>query len=170
MAALAEVPSPSKHQLIAVPPEKARKEAESLRLPPLPKFDPQSANAPQPHPELAGRRLRLPGDPAIYLVDPEGLRHHVPDPYTYNRIFRDWNNIYDDPSLYDILDGGALSFGASVIRGDGSAPVYFVSGGTKRWITSPPVMDKCNFNWPAGGDVVGPAVVAAIPTGANWTV
>ena len=94
----------------------------------------------------------------------------MPDPYTYNRIFRDWNGIFDDPALNDIPDAGPLSYGASVIRADGTAAVYFVSGGIKRWVPSPPVMDKCNFNWPTGGDVVGPAVAAAIPDGLIWAV
>jgi len=136
------------------------------------KFDPQLAGAAQPHPELAGLRLRLPQQPAIYLIDPEGYRHWIPDPYTYNRLFRDWNGIYDDPNLYDIADGGPLTHGSTLIRADGTAPVYIVSRHAKRWVTSPYVMDKCNFRWPIiqNGDVVAPAVTDAIPSGAAWSV
>src|ERR1700723_2358646 len=87
------------HTLSAVSADTAQKAASSATFKFRPDVDPAAANAPQPHPELAGKRLRLPGEPAIYLIDPEGRRHYVPDPYTYNRMFRDWNGIFDDPSL-----------------------------------------------------------------------
>jgi hypothetical protein len=169
MSAIPQIPK-KLHSLTHVPADKALKDAEKIS--PIKRSDItlQMLSTLRPHPELGGKRLRLPGEPAIYLIDPEGYRHVIPDPYTYNRIFRDWNGIFDDAELYDIPDAGPLSFGASVIRGDGTAPVYFVSAGTKRHISSPAVMDKCNFRWPSGGDVVGPAVVNAIPTGPEWNV
>jgi hypothetical protein len=157
------------HKLTAVKEDQARRDAETARFV-YNQFDPQAPGAARPHPELAGLRLRLPQQPAIYLVDPEGFRHWIPDPYTYNRIFRDWSGIFDDPSLNDIADGGALTHGSSVIRADGTAPVYFISNKTKRWVTSPTVMDKCNFRWPNGGDVVAPAVTDAIADGFAWQV
>jgi hypothetical protein len=158
------------HKLTPVSAEEAKRGVENEKFAPPRDVSPHGPKAPQPRPELAGKRLRLPGEPAIYLIDPEGLRHHVPDPYTYSRIFRDWNGVFDDPDLNEIQDAGPLSYGASVIRADGETAVYFVSGATKRHVASPAVMDKCNFKWPAGGDVVGPAVVAAIPESAPWTV
>lgn len=149
--------------------EDASRDAENARLAFM-QVDPQAAGAAQPHPELGGLRLRLPQRPEIYLIDPEGFRHWIPDPYTYNRLFRNWSGIYEDPSLFDIADGGPLSHGSTLIRADGTAPVYFVSRHTKRWVTSPAVMNKCNFKWPVGGDVVAPAVADAIPTGPPWSV
>ena len=160
---------PKPHKLIPVSAQQAEQDAKSAVFV-YTKTDLESANAAQPRPELAGLRLRIPQRPEIYLVDPEGFRHWVPDPYTYNRLFRDWSGVHDDPDLLEIADAGSLSHGATLIRADGTAPVYFVSTGTKRWVVNPAVMDKCNFNWPAGGDVVAPAVTDAIRNGLPWNV
>jgi hypothetical protein len=169
MSAIPQIPK-KLHSLTPVPADKALKDFGNTSPNQGPAITAQTLSTLRPHPELGGKRLSLPGEPAIYLIDPEGYRHLIPDPYTYNRIFRDWNGIFQDSDLYDIPDAGQLSYGASVIRGDGTAAVYFVSAGTKRHVSSPQVMDKCNFKWPSGGDVVGPAVVNAIPTGPEWNV
>src|ERR1700690_1176933 len=48
------------------------------------------AGAP-PRPELAGRRLRIRGRSAVYVVDPTGYRRRVPSRTVYDRIFRGWS-------------------------------------------------------------------------------
>jgi len=59
-----------------------------------------------------------------------------------------------------------ISSGAILVRADGTAPVYLVDQGTKRWITSPAIMDKYNFAW-GRVYVLPPASVYPIPVGPN---
>ena len=56
----------------------------------------------RPYPELAGQRVQLPGHPEIYLVDDDGLRRWIPNPATYNNLFRDWNGVNVDIQTEDI--------------------------------------------------------------------
>jgi hypothetical protein len=49
--------------------------------------------APLPRMDLAGARIAASGNSAIYLVDDDGTARHIPDPTTYNRLFRDWNGV-----------------------------------------------------------------------------
>jgi hypothetical protein len=118
-------------------------------------------------PDLAGLRLTpLTGGP-IYLVNPEGFLQWIPNPATYNNLFRDWNGVYRiDTATLPI--GTALSDGAVLARGNASNAVYIVSNGKKRWITSPAAMDKYYFNW-NHIYVVPQILVNSIPTGANWS-
>lgn len=119
--------------------------------------------------DLSGCRIKSPNDPAVFLIDPEGYRRWIPDQYTYNRLFTTWGGIIIDIDVVEIARGSDLSHGATLIRCEESSPVYFVSNGHKRWVTSPGVMGKYSFRWPSGGDLVAAAVVDAIPAGPNWT-
>jgi hypothetical protein len=117
--------------------------------------------------DLSGLRVRSPVDPAIFLIDPEGYRRHVPDPATYNNLFRDWSGIIVDINIPDIALADPLSPGAVLARAADTPHVYLVSNGIKRHITSPAVMDKYHFSW--GQIRVLPRVVMdAIPTGLPW--
>jgi len=102
------------------------------------------------------------------LVDPEGYRRWIPDPETYNNLFRDWNGIYVDINTRNIAERAALSRGAQLVRPVNEPPVYLVSNGIKRWITSPVAMDKYYFDW---GKVLplSRAVVDGIPDGPSWS-
>jgi hypothetical protein len=51
------------------------------------------APAPAPRTDLAGARIQAPGDPAIYLIDDDGTRRHIPDVPTYDNLFRDFSGI-----------------------------------------------------------------------------
>ncbi len=120
-----------------------------------------------PRPDLAGLRLTpLPGGP-IYLVNPEGLLQWIPNPPTYNNLFRDWNGVYRvDTNTLPI--GTALSDGAILAKGTASNAVYLITNYKKRWITSPAAMDKYYFKW--GNVYVVPQIlINSIPTGSNWS-
>jgi hypothetical protein len=123
---------------------------------------------PMARPDLAGVRMKLPNDPAIYLIDPDGYRRWIPDPETYNNMFRNWDGVIVDIDVNDIAVASQLSHGALLIKASSSAPVYLLSNGIKRWITAPEVMDKYYFSWDRIYQMP-PAVVDAIPRGLNWT-
>jgi hypothetical protein len=121
-----------------------------------------------PRPDLAGLRVKLPNEPAIYLIDPDGYRRWIPNPQTYNNLFRDWNGVVIDIDVNEIAAGSPLTDGAVLVIGIGTAPVYLVSNGIKRWITSPATMDKYYFNWQTVFQIPH-VVVDSIPTGPSWS-
>ncbi|MDZ4871056.1 MAG: hypothetical protein CLLPBCKN_000444 [Chroococcidiopsis cubana SAG 39.79] len=100
-----------------------------------------------PRPQLNGRLIRLNEDsPPIYLVD-EGRKRHVPNPQTFDNLFRDWDRLDNVPDLNEIDDGTAISNGAILARAINTAPVYLIDNGVKRHIASPETMDKYYFSW-----------------------
>jgi hypothetical protein len=118
-----------------------------------------------PRPDLNGLRVKLPNRPEIYLID-RGYRRWIPNPATYNNLFRDWNGIVTDISITDIPLSTQITSGAVLARGDGTAPVYLIDNGVKRWVTSPAAMDKYYFAWNRVY-VVPPVLVNFIPNGAS---
>src|ERR1700675_1641731 len=101
---------------------------------------------------------------SVFLVDPQGFLRWIPDPVTYNNLFRDWNSIVVDIDLVNIAVGPALTSGAVLARGSSEAAVYLISNGTKQWITSPAAMDKYDLNWNTVV-LVPNALVDSIPGG-----
>jgi hypothetical protein len=122
----------------------------------------------QPRPDLAGLRVKAPNAAPIYLIDPEGYRRWIPNPATYENLFRDWNGVVPVLDVTSVPERAALSSGAVLVRGEGTAPVYLVSNGMKRWITSPATMDKYYFAWNKI-HVLPPVVVDSIRTGRAWS-
>jgi hypothetical protein len=122
---------------------------------------PAAAGAPRP--DLDGYRMKGPGDPKIYLVD-QGYRRWIPDPATYNNLFRDWNGIVQDPLIFDVPEGLQLASGTVLAKGSGTAPVYLVEPGSKRWIASPHNMDVYYFSWDRIY-AVPPVLLSGIPNG-----
>jgi hypothetical protein len=100
------------------------------------------------HPELNGKRVQKPGHPEVYLIV-DGQKRHIPDRFTYNRLFRDSNGIIQDPNLNQIDSGPAIYSGALLAKGPGTDPVWFVDAATrlKRRVASPAAMDKYHFDW-----------------------
>ncbi|CUI07014.1 hypothetical protein [Massilia antarctica] len=96
--------------------------------------------------DLDGLRMQFPGAPAIYLID-QGVKRHIPDPDTYDKLFRDWNGVVQDPHLNDIDTGTPLSHGAVLAQAFGDAAVYLIDNGVKRHIASPETMDRYYFDW-----------------------
>ncbi|GLW34508.1 hypothetical protein Areg01_74450 [Actinoplanes regularis] len=126
------------------------------------------STAAEPHPELSGKRLQVPGNAPIYLVDPEGYRRHIPDPTTYDNLFRNWDGVAPDLHLSLVSERTALSSGAFLARVPGQPRVYLVSNGLKRWIVSPATMDKYYFDWKKVREI--PALALdAVPEGEPWS-
>ena len=124
----------------------------------------------RPYPELAGQRVQLPGHPEIYLIDDNGLRRWIPNPATYDNLFRDWNGVNVDIQTGDITLGHRISDGALLAKDPGTAPVWLIDHElhVKRWIASPAVMDKFYFNW-AKIVPIPNTVLDAIFNGSNIT-
>jgi hypothetical protein len=125
-----------------------------------------AANLPTPRPDLAGLRIALPeGRSGVYLIAPDGYKRGVPDPTTYNNLFRDWNGIVTSIDITQISDGPGLASGTILIDAPGYG-VFILDNGVRKGISSPAIMDKYYFNW--GRIVTRPAIVMnAIPAG-SW--
>lgn len=116
-----------------------------------------------PRLDLDGVRIRMPNQPTIYLVD-QGLRRAVPDPSTYNNLFRDWEGIVVDIDVDAVPLGPPIAHGAVLVRADGAPSVYLVDRGVKRLVASPETMNRYHFAW-SRIHVVPPSLVDAIPVG-----
>ena len=108
-----------------------------------------------------GARVQAPDDPAIYLIDSDGTRRHVPDPQTLVNLFGPTPAIIQRP-VSDITAGPELTSGAYLAADGGKE--YLVTNGEKRWIMSPDV-----FNQFAFGGTVRNQSLAALPDGPDLT-
>lgn len=108
----------------------------------------------------------------VYVVLPEGASW-IPNPTVAERLFgSSWSSEIQQLSLAEfnaiqqttpLSDYAVLATGSLVDSGK----VYLVTGNEKRWIVSPSVMDKYDFE---NGTIYGNQVVlAAIPDGINIT-
>ena len=113
-------------------------------------------------PDLNGLRVQEPGHPEIYLID-EGRKRHIPNPATFDRLFRNWDGIQQDLHLDEIDTGVPISDGAVLALGKSDLAVYLIDQGQKRHVTRPAVMDKYNLRWPT--IPVDQILLNSIPTG-----
>jgi hypothetical protein len=120
-----------------------------------------------PRADLAGLRLKAPNNPDIYLVVPDGYLRYIPNPTTYNNLFRDWNGVILSHDIPNIAKGLDLTDGAVLVQPIGTIAVYIVSKGIKGRITSPGAMDKYYFNWDTVFEVPR-VLVDSIPAGVSW--
>jgi hypothetical protein len=118
-----------------------------------------------PRPDLNGLRIVHPGNGAVYLIL-DGHKSHIPNPPTYNNLFRSWEGIITDIDVTEIPTGPTLTDGAILAVRTGGGAVYLISNGVKRHVVSPLVMDQYHFAW---NRIVGvpPALLDSIPTGPN---
>jgi len=125
--------------------------------------------------DLDGLRVRMPGSDAVYLID-QGMKRWIPSPAAYERLFRNWGNIHLDLHLdlidsgSDFCDGvallkcdvayspsGALMQGPLIVLSDS---LYQTNPTNLRWIASPAVMERYQFDWskvqqwPSGGRIL----------------
>ncbi|MCX7112750.1 MAG: hypothetical protein NTX45_22035 [Proteobacteria bacterium] len=111
--------------------------------------------------DFEGFLLKQLNQPHIYLVL-DGKRRHVPNPDTLQSLFGG-SGAEDVLDIDSIPEGDALTPGAVLARADNAPPLYLVSNGMKRHITSPGAVNKYHFH---GNTIVLPlAVVDSIPTG-----
>lgn len=115
--------------------------------------------------DLNGLRVKSPAAPHVYLID-RGVRRHIPDPPTYDNLFRSWNGIIVDINISDITLGLPITPGAVLAKASNHPAIYLIDHSQKRWIVSPPVFDKYYFAWNRVV-VVPPVVINSIPTGSN---
>jgi len=115
-------------------------------------------------PDLAGYRIKEQGQPPVYLIDDDGTRRWIPNPQTYDNLFRDWDGIVQDLDINEIDQGPDITDGAILGKAPNAAPIYLISNDVKRWVTSPAVMDKFHFSWDAVQQVAE-SVLEALPSG-----
>ena len=89
-------------------------------------------------PDLNGFRVKSPAAPHIYLID-RGMRRHIPNPPTYENLFRSWNGIIVDINISDITLGQPITSGAVLAKASNHPAIYLIDSAQKRWIVSPPV-------------------------------
>lgn len=116
-------------------------------------------------PDLNGQRIKGVNDPAVYLVL-DGKRRWIPNPATYNSLFRDWTGISQVIDINSIDDGGPITDGAVLARAGNAPAVYLVSNGVRRWIVSPAAFDHYWFDWTKIVSVPN-VVINSVPVGAN---
>ena len=123
-----------------------------------------------PHPELAGRRARIPGTTPIYVIDRNGYRRYVPFPLTFLNLFGDTIssiNMMVEEEVADIAIGPPLDERAILVRGASSESIYLMDRGAKKLISSPTVMKKYGFD--ENCIVSAPQVlIDSIPAGEVW--
>jgi hypothetical protein len=119
--------------------------------------------------QVAGARIRQPSTGQIYLVDDAGTKRYLPDPTTYNNLFRDWNGIQDVSDVASIASGPNVTSGAYLaIAQETRDKVYLIDNGQKGWVTSPAVMDNFYFSY-AQIRQVPQSTLDSLPTGAPLT-
>ena len=97
-----------------------------------------------------GYRVKEVGKPAIYLVD-RGMKRHITDPDTYNRIFKNWDGVLEFQNLRTIPNGKSIDPDMGLVRFENYSEIYFLDKDDtgkpmKRWITSPSIMNKYAFH------------------------
>lgn len=117
-----------------------------------------------PRPDLAGMRVISYPSGAVSVVNPEGMLQHIPNSGTYNKLFKNWDNLVrmDISTIYVSFP---LSGDAALIKG-ATADVYLLSNGMKRPITEA-AMGKYNFEW-RNIETYPQYMLDSIPTGRLW--
>jgi hypothetical protein len=112
-----------------------------------------------------GERVKGSNSAPVYLILHGQLRW-IPDPTTYNNLFKDWNGISINDYLVDNVPAGATLTSGAVLAKGSAAPIYLVTNGQKLWIPDPTVFNKFYFN--SGKVITVPDVVINfVPQGPN---
>lgn len=112
---------------------------------------------------LEGRLVKIINQPAIWLIL-DGKRRHIPNPTSFNAIFKNWNTILTRfPQELSIIPTGPPLLNARLIKGSGPA-VYLTVDLSKRHIANPRTFNHFNFSWNKIINVSN-AVISNLPTG-----
>jgi hypothetical protein len=113
-----------------------------------------------------GLRVATHTTSAIYLVM-WGELHWIPDPATFNSIFKDWDGIVNSDYIVDNMPKGLALAPGSFIAISGASPSwYFVTLGRKLHIPDPATVGRFNFRSPVS---IPHLALDYIPTGPNVT-
>ena len=113
-----------------------------------------------------GLRVAAHTTSAIYLVM-WGELHWIPDPATFNSIFKDWSGIINSDYIVDNMPKGLALAAGSFIAISGASPAwYFVTLGKKLHIPDPATVNRFNFRSPIS---LPHLALDYIPTGPNVT-
>ncbi|HYJ83820.1 MAG TPA: hypothetical protein VEW26_13380 [Allosphingosinicella sp.] len=110
-----------------------------------------------------GRRVLEPKKGGIYLKI-DGMIRHIPNPATYDALFRDWSGIGEVANPQGQRQGPALTDGAHLAMGTPDGRIFLMVDGTKRWIAGPAIMDRYHFKWAAVRKLPADQL-AAVPDG-----
>jgi len=88
----------------------------------------------------------MPGQDAVYVVD-QGKKRGIPSAFTYEQLFRSWNNIHLDIDIEDIDTAPNLDMNSCLFKCFDDYAVFLLDNGKKRHIVSPAVMDRFEFDW-----------------------
>ncbi|MDD1450626.1 hypothetical protein NHF48_005940 [Sphingomonas sp. H160509] len=113
-----------------------------------------------------GLRVAAHTTSAIYLVM-WGELHWIPDPATFNSLFKDWSGIINSDYIVDNMPKGLALAAGSFIAISGASPAwYFVTLGKKLHIPDPATVNRFNFRSPIS---LPHLALDYIPTGPNVT-
>ncbi len=77
--------------------------------------------------DLNGIRIKLPGTGPVYLID-MGKKRLIPNVKVYDRIFADWNNIYCDININDIITGDPIPEYAEILKEISEGKLFLLDG------------------------------------------
>ena len=103
------------------------------------------SNGELPHPN--GVLIKSANDPKIYLID-SGQKRWIPNRVIFEELFR-WGKVVvvTDFELNTYGNGSDVTFPDGVlIRKGSTAPVYVLSNGAKRWVSTRSVFDSLGYN------------------------
>jgi hypothetical protein len=96
-----------------------------------------------------------------------GELHWIPDPATFNSLFKDWSGIINSDYIVDNMPKGLALAAGSFIAISGASPAwYFVTLGKKLHIPDPATVNRFNFRSPIS---LPHLALDYIPTGPNVT-
>lgn len=81
----------------------------------------------QTAPEFNGARLIVAGRPEVWLMF-FGVRHHISGPMVYDALFSETAGLLTIESVDHIQRGADLNEGTCLVRAEGDAGIYMVTG------------------------------------------
>jgi hypothetical protein len=123
-----------------------------------------------------GSRIQGDGDRAVYLAEvhwtplgPMYTRRYIPNPDTYNNLFRNWDGILvlSRSDLSSIFRGRDLPDGATLVKSDdGSSQIFLLDYDGKRPILLPGIFEAYWFD--PGRVITVPTLLLSIIHESRW--